>query len=174
MSDLNTKPRPARNDNAGQQNCDTTTLYVGSLHPRVLEVHLQKLFEPFGIVKRCYLKTRAQPTATASTYGGQHNTAADRIPQNYAFVEMESISSARRAMMKLNGRELLRKTLVVRPANQQKQYQQQSGGSSGSNGCSREKSPPKSSIKHEKKELEDKISSLKRAIEEKRKRMNNV
>ena len=134
-------------------------------------MHLQKLFEPFGAVKRCCLKTRVP--AASSTHGrqhGRHNTA-QRIAQNYAFVEMDSVTSARRAMVKLNGRELLRRTLVVRPANQQKQYQQQ--GSLDSNGCS-EKSPQSSSVKHEKKDLEDKISILKRAIEEKRKRMNNV
>ena len=31
-----------------QVQCDTNTLFVGGLHPRIGDLHLQKLFSPYG------------------------------------------------------------------------------------------------------------------------------
>ena len=86
------------------QQCHTKTLFVGNLHKSLTDVHLQKLFQPYGTILRVTLIMNTENMM--------------KQPKGYAFVEYESISSARQAIQQLNGRLLLKRTLAVKPAHQ--------------------------------------------------------
>lgn len=77
----------------------TDTVYVSNLHPRIAEVHLQKLFERFGEIKKIQVlrKQVSRPSI--------------------AFVEFEcSLQAVQNAIDKVNGQKLLGLTLHVSPA----------------------------------------------------------
>jgi RNA recognition motif-containing protein len=78
---------------------NTTTVYVGGLHARIAQVHLEKLMKPYGITKRLHLCNK----------NGRH----------FAFCEYEQVEEARAAVKALHGRRLLRNTLSVRPAHKE-------------------------------------------------------
>lgn len=119
----------------------TSTLFVGGLHPRIAKIHLEKLFSKYGTIERLDFKT----TSTS----------------HYCFCQLQSIAQAQRAMGELNGRMLLNKRLVVKPAHGQSKYanqgmqtpDQRSTNNSGEN------------LQNQQRQIEDKIRKLKRKIE---------
>jgi RNA recognition motif-containing protein len=82
----------------------TCTIYIGGLHPRVAQVHLEKLLQPYGTIRRLQLCVP------------KHQTASSSSNHHYAFCEYASIEQAQVAMNTLHGRTLLGKTLTVQPA----------------------------------------------------------
>ena len=132
---------------------DTTTLYVGNIPSQVADVHLHKLFHSYGGEVRRAFQCR-HPTT------GQ--------PRGYGFVELGSISSAQIAMQNIDGKTLLGKKLIVRPA------RHKSTGTAadpdGASGLPNALSGNKTDLKREQTALEAKIAAVKRAMEEKQKR----
>lgn len=132
--------------------CQTSTLFVGGLHTRVADVHLQKLFQPYGTVARIF-----QVKHKEGSLAGQ--------PKGYAFVEYSTVDSAKLAIERIDGKVLLGRTLHVRPAHTKTE-------TAGDNSSAPGESKPSDarSIRKEKSEVESKIEAVKRAIEEKRKK----
>jgi RNA recognition motif-containing protein len=91
---------------------DTPRLYIGGLHPRVTQTHVEKLMMPYGTVQDVRLIVKQQHSTT---------TATTSTSSNFAFCQYASIAQAQAAMTALNGRLLLGKRLLVRPANNQQQ-----------------------------------------------------
>jgi RNA recognition motif-containing protein len=78
-------------------------VYVGNLHVRVQQVHLEKLFSPYGTVMNihvCFHKETGRP-------------------KGYAFCQFANARQADAAMKALHGRKLLGKSLVVQSAKQE-------------------------------------------------------
>lgn len=141
--------------------CQTSTLFVGSLHPRITDAHLHKLFQPYGSINRVHICTHSL-----------HDERNAGKPKGYAFVEYTTIDSARLAIMKLDGRTLLGRALVVRPAHDK------TGGTTGASTDSMDgtaaagvkgSSDPRL-LRKEKTEIESKMEAVKRAIEEKKRK----
>lgn len=143
-------------------NCRTATLFVGNLHPRIGDAHLQKLFSPYGTLNRVSIVKHS-----SGVNMGQ--------PRGYAFVEFASVESARMAIRRVDGRRLLNKTLAVRPAHEKTgasggaSDSEGRGSTSGTAGAGASTPDPKKARK-EKSEVESKIEAVKKAIEEKRSR----
>jgi cold-inducible RNA-binding protein len=79
---------------------DSSKVYVGNLHVRVQQVHLEKLLQPYGTVVNihvCYNKETGRP-------------------RGYAFCQFANAKQAEAAMAALHGRKLLGKSLVVQSA----------------------------------------------------------
>ena len=139
--------------------CNTTTLFVGGLHPRVGDLHLQKLFSPYGSITRIHLVTH-KPGASPSLVGTTKHTFGVQQSKGYAFVEYGTIESARMAMSRLNGRCLLGKNLCVRPAKRQKM--------DGAH-ASEARVVTAEEAQQECKTVQSKIDMLKKTIEQKKK-----
>lgn len=158
--------------------CDTATLFVGGLHPRIRDLHLQKLFSPYGTISRIHVVSNTMGVgAPASSYvGGRPGAHRGLEPpsKGYAFVEYASVSSARMAMSRINGRILLGKNLTVRPARQRKPKVGNGGGFSndGGGGISASIGGGGESgtveLRREYGAVQSKIEAVKRAIEEKK------
>lgn len=74
------------------------TLYIGGLHPRVVQAHLEKLLKPFGVIQGLrYLEKRG-----------------------ICFCQYSSRAEARSAQTALHGRTLFGRVLKVKPAIQSK------------------------------------------------------
>jgi RNA recognition motif-containing protein len=129
--------------------CTTGSLFVGGLHPRVADVHLQKLFQPYGTVQRIF----------------QCRHPGNDQPKGFGFVEYESMESAQLALERLNGRVLLGRTLRVRPA---KAKSEASSSSSGQGGILTTAIPTDlRSVQKQTSNIESRIEAVKRAIREK-------
>mmetsp|Transcript_18543 Transcript_18543/g.53231 ORF Transcript_18543/g.53231 Transcript_18543/m.53231 type:complete len:271 (+) Transcript_18543:208-1020(+) len=130
--------------------CQTATLFVGNLHPRIGDAHLTKLFSPYGTLNRISLV----------------KNGASGQPKGYAFVEFNSVESARMAIRRVDGRVLLHRALAVRPANEK--------AGPAANDDDRNSSgivvKDKRQVRKEKSEVLSKIEAVKRAIEEKKAR----
>uniref|UniRef100_A0A7S4N508 RRM domain-containing protein n=1 Tax=Odontella aurita TaxID=265563 RepID=A0A7S4N508_9STRA len=137
--------------------CRTSTLFVGGLHPRVADVHLQKLFQPYGTITRIF-----QVKHKEGSLIGQ--------PKGYAFVEFLTVDSARSAIKRIDGRMLLGRTLHVRPAHNKTEGGATPDENAGAGGSGGSKPTDTRSLRKEKSEVESKIEAVKRAIEEKRRR----
>jgi RNA recognition motif-containing protein len=142
--------------------CNTTTLFVGSLHPRIGDLHLQKLFSPYGSINRIHIVTHkpgvppSQGNPMSKTKASTKHSFGSQHSKGYAFVEYSTIESARMAMSRLDGRSLLGKNLVVRPATRQKMDR-----SDGTEEATAEEA------KKEVKSLQSKIDSVRKALEKK-------
>jgi len=141
--------------------CETSTLYVSNLHPRITETHLELLFKTYGEITRVYFVRKRSDFGTVG----------------FAFVEYKSINSAKLAIEKVDGRSLLGKFLVVRPAHNRKRPDVgRCGVDRTSNGVSTEKASDvvKSGdiklINKHRYAVESKIEAVKRAIEDARKK----
>jgi len=142
------------------KSCKTATLFVAGIHQRVADVHLHKLFQPYGTISRIF-----QCCHKEGPLLGQ--------PKGYAFVEYQQIESATLAMNEIDGKMLLGRSLVVRPAHEKSQQSQsssndQSGGKLDllANGAK----PNISVVRREKSVIELKIEAVKRAIAKKQKK----
>lgn len=141
--------------------CDTTNLFVGGLHPRIGDLHLQKLFSPYGEIVRIHIVTHNPNEATKipAKYSSLQQS------KGYAFVEYKTIESARLAISRLDGRQLMGRRLAVRPSRRKMSDVARAGG--GSSG----KVDTKISAEEAKREysaVQSKIEAVKRAIEDKK------
>ena len=163
MSSNDTKARPATSESstaatssaaeAMASKCQTATLFVGNLHPRIGDAHLTKLFSPYGTLNRVSLV----------------KNGASGQPKGYAFAEFASVESARMAIRRVDGRMLLNKMLAVRPAHEKTgTAARNEDGGDGSIGSKDTKD--KRQVRKEKSEVLSKIEAVKRAIEEKKAR----
>ena len=162
MSSSDTKSAPAANESstaatssaaeAMASKCQTATLFVGNLHPRIGDAHLTKLFSPYGTLNRVSLV----------------KNGASGQPKGYAFVEYASVESARMAIRRVDGRMLLNKMLAVRPAHEKTGAAAGNDDGDGSSGGKDIKD--KRQVRKEKSEVLSKIEAVKRAIEEKKAR----
>ena len=138
--------------------CDTPSLFVGNLHPRISDLHLEKLFKPYGELLRIHIVTGSPPTETSKPRAAQKQPpkhfSLSQKPRGYAFVEYKTVESAKWAISRLNGRQLLGKSLAVRPSHRK---QNESGA----------KNP--TSDRKEYAALESRIEAVKKAIELKKK-----
>ena len=138
--------------------CDTPSLFVGNLHPRISDLHLEKLFKPYGELLRIHIVTGSPPTETSKPRAAQKQPpkhfSLSQKPRGYAFVEYKTVESAKWAISRLNGRQLLGKSLAVRPSHRK---QNESGA----------KNP--TSDRKEYAALESRIEAVKKAIEQKKK-----
>ena len=163
MSSNDTKARPATSESstaatssaaeAMASKCQTATLFVGNLHPRIGDAHLTKLFSPYGTLNRVSLV----------------KNGASGQPKGYAFAEFASVESARMAIRRVDGRMLLNKMLAVRPAHEKTGTAV--GNEDGGDGSIGSKdTKDKRQVRKEKSEVLSKIEAVKRAIEEKKAR----
>lgn len=138
--------------------CDTPNLFVGNLHPRISDLHLEKLFKPYGSLTRIHVVTGSPPTETSNPGAAQKQPpkqfALSQKPRGYAFVEYKTVASAKLAISRLNGRQLLGKPLAVRPSHRKP----------NETGAKKPKSARK-----EYAALESRIEAVKKAIEQKKK-----
>ena len=157
--------------------CDTPSLFVGGLHPRISDLHLQKLFCPYGTIVRIHIATHnpsIQDKPNSSNYSKSQMPAKYiaglQQSKGYAFVEYNSIESARLAISRLDGRALMGKTLAVRPSRRKK-----NDVSSGGFGSTKDATGDKGSavtVEEARREygaVQSKIEAVKRAIEQKKK-----
>ena len=164
MSSSDTKPTPAADESstaatssaaeAMASKCQTATLFVGNLHPRIGDAHLTKLFSPYGTLNRVSLV----------------KNGASGQPKGYAFVEFASVESARRAIRRVDGRMLLNKMLAVRPAHEKTGAAAGNANDDGDCNNGSRDIKDKRQVRKEKSEVLSKIEAVKRAIEEKKAR----
>jgi RNA recognition motif-containing protein len=129
----------------------TRTLYIGGLHPRVAKIHLEKLMQKFGTMDR--LDVKITPTT------------------HFAFCEYQSIAQAQAAMVALDGRMLLGKRLMVKPANAQSTNSTMQHAATSSTAGTALSSP--ANINREKQRVEDKIQQVRQKIEEAKAKMQD-
>lgn len=156
-----------------QVKCDTNTLFVGELHPRIGDLHLQKLFSPYGKVVRIHIVSHKSNDFPKHQNNNNHSRTA--IPtkyttglqqsKGYAFVEYTNIGSARLAMSRLDGRQLMGRSLAVRPS-RKRMNDQGSGGGGEKTGT---KAVSVEDTRREYTAIQSKIEAVKRAIEQKNK-----
>jgi RNA recognition motif-containing protein len=129
----------------------TSTLYIGGLHPRVAKIHLEKLMQKFGTMHR--LDVKITPT------------------NQFAFCEYQSIAQAQAAMVALDGRMLLGKRLMVKPANAQSTNPTMQHAATSSTAGTTSSAPV--NINREKQRVEDKIQQVRQKIEEAKAKMQD-
>lgn len=149
--DVETNNQPANSINE-QRSSNSNALFVDNLHPRIGDLHLTKLFKPYGEIKRIIRRGNQD---SVSVFNDRIN-AKERVcsksrqqSKGYAIVEYKHAQSAQMAIARIDGRQLLGKTLVVRLFR------------------------PKCSSDPRKKEfsaVQSKIDAVKRAIEQKKRR----
>jgi RNA recognition motif-containing protein len=160
--------------------CETTSLFVGNLHPRIGDLHLQKLFSPYGEIVRIHIATHNSNTTNAtSTSRPQHSNpySKSRMPakyaaglhqsKGYAFVEYNNVESARHAISRLDGRQLMGKNLAVRPSRRKTDGYGNtvSGGTGTAKGS---EALTAEEAKREYSSVQSKIEQVKRALEQKK------
>ena len=173
------------NDDAGEESqrnqqvhpqvqCDTNTLFVGGLHPRIGDLHLHKLFSPYGKVVRIHIvshnsndfpKHQNNNNHSRTAIPTKYTTTGLQQSKGYAFVEYTNIASARLAISRLDGRQLMGRSLAVRPSRKRMSDQGSGGGGekAGTKAVSVEDS------RREYTAIQSKIEAVKRAIEQKKK-----
>ena len=139
----------SRNSKAASD-CNTNCLFVGGLHSRIQEVHLSKLFSPYGEVVSIKIVTN-------NPYGSGKLTTTES--KGYAFVEYTTVEEARLAISRLDNRQLLGRTLTIRPSRRKMNELSRSGT----------KELSAAEAKRAASSVESKIEAVKRAIEEKKK-----
>lgn len=127
------------NTNTATTTTNTPRLYIGNLHPRVTQVHLESLLHARSLAVQQIQFVTSSPTTPAS----------------FCFVTLPSVADATRAMQLLHGRMLLGRKLRVQPAHAQT-TKQGSLGSASSSGSSR--APP--SARQQQRSVEDRIAAI--------------
>lgn len=144
--------------------CDTNSLFVGGLHPRISDLHLQKLFSPYGEIVRISIVTHNKNDYKPNKYATSLQQS-----KGYAFVEYTNIESARLAITRLNGRQLMGRSLAVRPSRRKMaDVARSSGGSDSGKGTTQITAEE---ARREYGAVQSKIEAVKRAIEQKKKGM---
>jgi RNA recognition motif-containing protein len=122
----------------------TPKVFIGGLHRNVTETHVEKLMMPYGSIVRVNLVL--QPGSS--------------ISKGFAFCEYETLEQAASAVAALDGRALLGRRLLVRPAYEQQRSTTPGIGMASGGGANKVVSREK-----EQRNLETKIQAIKRKIE---------
>lgn len=142
--------------------CETNCLFVGGLHPRIADVHLQKLFKPYGKIDRINVVTHPNNTDKSTKQTAKYGGGSLQQSKGYAFVEYSSVESARLAISRLNGRQLMGRSLAVRPSRKKMAEIARASKDAG-------KGETVEEARREYSAVQSKIEAVKRAIEEKKK-----
>ena len=138
---------------------ERNTLYVSNLHPRIAEVHLQKLFGKYGAIVRIHFMRKP-------------NLRNPRRHYTYAFVKYRSNESAQIAVEKVHDRTLLGQKMVVRYANSGRSDSDfGSAARRGTHTAKRQGSdvtPDERILKKQKNDVQKKIEAVKRALARKK------
>lgn len=126
----------------------TPKVFIGGLHRNVTETHVEKLMMPYGSIVRVNLVL--QPGSATS--------------KGFAFCQYETIEQAAAAVAALDGRALLGRRLLVRPA-YEKERPTTIGMATG--GTNKAASSSVTSKEKERRNLETKIQSIKRKLQDK-------
>ena len=89
-----TAPPPPQPHHAAATTTNKTTIFVGGLHPRIAQAHLEKLLQPYGDIQRLHYV----------------------VHKGFCFCEYSAEEQARAAQVALDGKRLLGKILSVKPA----------------------------------------------------------
>ncbi|CAB9512729.1 nuclear pore complex protein [Seminavis robusta] len=118
-----------------------TTIFVGGLHPRIVEAHLEKMCSPYGTIQRLHLCDR----------------------KGYAFCQYSSPHEAEAAMQALDGRGLLGRRLMVRPAHNDTHQSNANTGLGGA--ASNPNNSSSSNPDKERERIEARIQAVKRKLD---------
>lgn len=123
-----------------------TTVFIGGLHPRILQAHLEKMCQPYGTIERLHFCDK----------------------KGYAFCEYTNSEQAEAAMQALDGRGLLGRRLMVRPAHDQQHTGNHARNASSSAWQNRSStsSSSKNDPEKEKNRIEAKIAAVKRKLQD--------
>jgi RNA recognition motif-containing protein len=141
----NNKTSSASSSSHPEVQLQTPKVFIGGLHRNVTETHVEKLMMPYGSIVRVNLVL--QPGSATS--------------KGFAFCQYATIEQAAAAVAALDGRALLGRRLLVRPAYEKERpttIGMATNKAASSSGVSKEK---------EQRNLETKIQALKRKIQEK-------
>lgn len=142
--------------------CETNCVFVGGLHPRIADVHLQKLFKPYGKIDRINVVTHPNNTDKSTKTSAKYGGGSLQQSKGYAFVEYSSVESARLAISRLNGRQLMGRSLAVRPSRKKMAEIARASKDAG-------KGETVEEARREYSAVQSKIEAVKRAIDEKKK-----
>lgn len=151
--------------------CDTNSLFVGGLHPRIGDLHLQKLFSPYGEIVRIHIVTNNPGDYQSHTIHSKATTMPTKYKvgqqqsKGYAFVEYTRVESAQLAISRLDGRQLMGRSLAVRPSRKNTINQDRV---SGTNISKVGTVMTAEEARREYRSIQSKIEAVKRAIEQKR------
>mmetsp|Transcript_4829 Transcript_4829/g.10607 ORF Transcript_4829/g.10607 Transcript_4829/m.10607 type:complete len:274 (-) Transcript_4829:362-1183(-) len=164
--------------------CDTPSLFVGGLHPRIADLHLQKLFSPYGEIVRIHIVTHSNPNDYNHNHSSNKSNAHKKstsssnkyVPglhqsKGYAFVEYRTVEMARLAISRLDGRPLMGRTLAVRPSRRRLHEGSGGGGGVGGGVGGKAASGKEVSAEEARREygtVQSKIEAVKRALEQKK------
>ncbi len=151
--------------------CDTTSLFVGGLHPRIGDLHLQKLFCPYGEIVRIHVVTNNPSDSQSHSIHSKGFVPTKykvglQQSKGYAFVEYTKVESAQLAIARLDGRQLMGRSLAVRPS--RKKNNIQDGVGSGANLGKISPAVSAEEARREYKAVQSKIEAVKRAINQKK------
>jgi hypothetical protein len=144
--------------------CNTPTLYVSNLHPRITETHLELMFKPYGEIARVFFARSGGGTGSAAQKGQDNSRVQRSTQKGYAFVEYKTVNAAKIGIEKLDGRLLLGRNVLVRPAHS-KQNSDDRENNDGSTTSEKNRQ-----VRKQKYEVQNKIEALKRAIAESKKK----
>jgi RNA recognition motif-containing protein len=116
------------------------TIFIGGLHPRILEAHIEKMCSPYGSIQRLHLCDR----------------------KGYAFCQYSSPQEAAAAMQALDGRGLLGRRLMVRPAHSD--THQGNNGIAGMGGGQQAATSHNANPDRERERIEARIQAVKRKL----------
>jgi RNA recognition motif-containing protein len=126
----------------------TPKLFIGGLHRSITETHIEKLMMPYGKLVRVNLVL-------------QHDSGTSK---GFAFCQYETLEQAAAAVAALDGRALLGRRLLVRPA-----YEKERSTGTATSFTNNTKASTASagvSTQKERRNLDSKIQALKRKIQE--------
>ena len=118
------------------------TVFIGGLHPRIMEAHIEKMCMPYGQIQRLHLCDR----------------------KGYAFCQYSSPAQASAAMQALDGRGLLGRRLLVRPAHSDQQQQQQQSSQQQQHNTNKASGTGSSNPDKERERIEARIQAVKRKL----------
>jgi splicing factor U2AF subunit len=144
QSDDNTNKAASSSSSHPEAQLQTSKVFIGGLHRNVTETHVEKLMMPYGSIVSVNLVL--QPGSGAS--------------KGFAFCQYQTLEQAAAAVAALDGRALLGRRLLVRPA-----YEKQSSATIGmpTGGANK---PSGVSTEKQRQNLETKIQAIKRKLQE--------
>jgi RNA recognition motif-containing protein len=117
------------------------TIFIGGLHPRIVQAHLEKMCLPYGSIQRLHFCDR----------------------KGYAFCQYATPEQAEAALQALDGRGLLGRRLMVRPAHSDQPKQ---ATLSGSQPAASSNSHCSSNPDKERERIEARIQAVKRKLQD--------
>jgi RNA recognition motif-containing protein len=150
--------------------CDTSTLFVGGLHPRIGDLHLRKLFSPYGEIVRIHVPSDPKHNNIVQSKAAMPAKYTTGLHQSkgFAFVEYSQIESARLAISRLDGRQLMGRSLAVRPSRKKTTELSRAGFSGGEMNTPGGAKVSVEDARREYNAVQSKIEAVKRAINKKK------